>query len=329
MSRAFYEVDKETRNKNSTNKVIRTFSERFEKLLHKNNFHQIEFSEKSKLSSGAISKYCNGTSTPGFLELRDIAKTLNISADYLLGLSDVPSLNKDIQSIAKNTGLSEPSIRYLQEISNSKTANIEIDQNIPKKTRRMLHELFNNKETDNTYNLYALNFILENNKEYNFLELIGKYLFSTTIPYRSVIDVIEEASDLEIPKEDSPETKNNIVLENFKKLIQEITYINISSLDDKQTIGRLSQTEIHNAILVSLNNALSEAHKKIKQANKEDIEKRIEKIAMNYRNMYNDPYFYTAVSIEEDIITLLQNSNISFEHITELKDILSNAINND
>lgn len=329
MSRAFYEVDKETRNKNSTNKVVRTFSERFEKLLHKNNFHQIEFSEKSRLSSGAISQYCNGTSTPGFFELRDIAKTLNISSDYLLGLSDVPSLNKDVQSIAKNTGLSETSIRYLKEISSPKTANVIIDKKTPKKTRRMFQELFNNIRTDNKYKLYALNFILENDKEYNFLELIGKYLFSTTIPYKSIIDVMDEVSDRWIPKEDNPEMKNNIGLENFKKLIQEIKYIAISSFDGQQTLGRLSQNEIHNAILVSLNNALSDANKKIKKANKEKIEKTIEEIAVNYRNMYNDPYFYTDAFLEEDIIAFLQNSDISSEQITELKDIVSNAIDND
>ena len=66
---------------------------------------------------------------------------------------------------------------------------------------------------------------------------------------------------------DNLEIKNNIGLENFKKLIQEIKYIAISALDGQQTLGRLSQNEIHDAILVSLNNALSDANKKIKTDN--------------------------------------------------------------
>ena len=325
--RAFYNVDKETRKSKAKDDVAIKFSERFEKQLHKHGFTQIAFSEKSELSSGAISKYCNGTSMPGFYELRDIAKTLNISSDYLLGISDVPSLNRDIQSIAKQTGLSETSIRYLNKISKKTTSDIETPQKITNKTKRAMTEISNGTDITDKYRLHALNFILEYDKEYNFLELIGKYLFSTTIPTRSIIDIIEEASDVGIPR-DNTGRKNDVGLEQFKNMIQEITYTDISSFEkeDSQSYGRLSQNEIHNAILVSLNNALSEANKQIRRTHKEIIEEKIEERARNYRDMYNDPYFHTAVSLEEDIITFLHNSDITSEQIMRLQNLLSDYV---
>lgn len=46
-----------------------------------------------------------------------IAETFNVTSDYLLGLSNAQSLDADIQTACKVTGLSEPTIKELKKIS--------------------------------------------------------------------------------------------------------------------------------------------------------------------------------------------------------------------
>src|SRR5574344_578997 len=44
-----------------------------------------------------------------------IARHFNVSTDYLLGLSDAPSVNLDIQNACKVTGLSEKAVQNLND----------------------------------------------------------------------------------------------------------------------------------------------------------------------------------------------------------------------
>ncbi|MEY8262378.1 helix-turn-helix transcriptional regulator [Oscillospiraceae bacterium 50-60] len=53
----------------------------------------------------------------GYLTVKKLAKYYGVSSDYLLGLSETPSIDEDIQVACKVTGLSEKAISRLHEVS--------------------------------------------------------------------------------------------------------------------------------------------------------------------------------------------------------------------
>lgn len=54
----------------------------------------------------------------GYLTIKKLAEYYGVSADYLLGLSDTPSVKEDIQAACKTTGLSDDSINHLKRLAN-------------------------------------------------------------------------------------------------------------------------------------------------------------------------------------------------------------------
>lgn len=64
-------------------------------------------------SGQAISYYCDGTSSPDWETIVEIAKFFSVSTDYLLGLIDENIPNQTIQSVCEYTGLSAATVEYL------------------------------------------------------------------------------------------------------------------------------------------------------------------------------------------------------------------------
>ena len=54
----------------------------------------------------------------GYLTVKKLAQYYGVSSDYLLGLTDTPSVKEDIQVVCKTTGLSEDAIGYLKRATN-------------------------------------------------------------------------------------------------------------------------------------------------------------------------------------------------------------------
>ena len=92
------------------------FRENLRKLRTDNSLTQEELSKKLNVSPSTISQYENGIREPGISQLINIAKTFNVSVDYLLGLTNIKELDsKQVSDIAKkvvreliNKGLIEP-----------------------------------------------------------------------------------------------------------------------------------------------------------------------------------------------------------------------------
>lgn len=61
----------------------------------------------------SISCYCDGSSSPDWETIVEIAKYFSVSTDYLLGCTDVKSTELDIQTMCGYTGLSEEAISNL------------------------------------------------------------------------------------------------------------------------------------------------------------------------------------------------------------------------
>ena len=78
---------------------------------------QMELAEKIGISQGVISSIKNNKAkAPAADTIFRIARYFNVSADYLLGLSDVASVDVDLQAVCNYTGISEKSVQLLHEL---------------------------------------------------------------------------------------------------------------------------------------------------------------------------------------------------------------------
>lgn len=77
---------------------------------------QKELARAIGVTDNTISYFCGGKRTPNLQQIIAIAKELNVSTDYLLGLSGTPSVDEDVQAACKTTGLSEESVKLLHDM---------------------------------------------------------------------------------------------------------------------------------------------------------------------------------------------------------------------
>lgn len=65
------------------------FSIRLNRLLQENGISKYQLAKDSGISKSVLSDYCNGKVQPTAEVIVIIAKYFDVSADYLLGLSDI------------------------------------------------------------------------------------------------------------------------------------------------------------------------------------------------------------------------------------------------
>ena len=112
----------------------------------------VAFAEFLGTSRQSLGYYLNGERIPDAAMIKKICERCEVSADWLLGLSDVKTPSTDIQAIALRTGLSEKAIKTLERY---KTSKLEI----------------NNK-------LYSINELLSSNYGNEVLNYIDVYLLT-------------------------------------------------------------------------------------------------------------------------------------------------------
>ena len=97
--------------------LMEIFSQRLNDLLIEQEKTGKWLSEVTSISVGQISNYRNGEkSVPSALKVRSIAAALNVSADYLLGLTDSQKDIDDPQRyVVDYTGLSDQAVFYLHK----------------------------------------------------------------------------------------------------------------------------------------------------------------------------------------------------------------------
>ena len=89
------------------------FTERFRSLFLQDE-SQAAFGNRAGLSRNTVAQYYNGYRIPDSVQLQKICKSLNVSADWFLGFSDVKIPDADLQSVVKFTGFSEKAIENLK-----------------------------------------------------------------------------------------------------------------------------------------------------------------------------------------------------------------------
>lgn len=97
------------------------FRERFRELQGTRT--NTEFADFLGMSRQTVGFYCNGDRVPDAIGVRDIAKKCDVSADWLLGLSDERAINGDMAQAARYTGFPASSISKLHELAESSWAN--------------------------------------------------------------------------------------------------------------------------------------------------------------------------------------------------------------
>lgn len=101
------------------------FSKRLVQLREKIGITQQELADKLEITRQSLSLYEKAERTINIELLAKIADFFNVSTDYLMGRTDVSSINKDIQVACNVTGLSEHIIKHLYVLVNSGITNYD------------------------------------------------------------------------------------------------------------------------------------------------------------------------------------------------------------
>lgn len=100
--------------------TLKNVSERLIALREEQGETQQQLADAIGITRQTLSRYEIGMRTMGVDILAELAKHFGVSADFLLGLSDVKSTDKDIQTACAVTGLSEEAIKQLDLVCFSK-----------------------------------------------------------------------------------------------------------------------------------------------------------------------------------------------------------------
>lgn len=95
---------------------FKVFSKRLAALMKERNITQEELAHELGIKRQTVSLYKNGQSTPDAAQLKNIATFFDVSADWLLGLTNTRSQDIDIRRICEKIGLKEQVIIQLQRI---------------------------------------------------------------------------------------------------------------------------------------------------------------------------------------------------------------------
>ncbi len=93
----------------------KVFAIRLSKLMAERNVNQPQLAAVINVQRQTISNYANGQSIPDSETLAAIASFFQVSADYLIGLRNDPTTDKDLQFIVDYTGLSSKTIEKFHE----------------------------------------------------------------------------------------------------------------------------------------------------------------------------------------------------------------------
>lgn len=96
-------------------KKYSTLGDRIKGLRQSLGMSQREAAEQLHCTQAAWSLYENGNREPGIRELVKIASVLNTSTDYLLGITEIKSVDANIKEMGDYLGLTEESIRQLHD----------------------------------------------------------------------------------------------------------------------------------------------------------------------------------------------------------------------
>lgn len=91
------------------------FPVRFRKLIEKKSTTLDSLAAEFHTTRQTVSNWQNGATVPDAISICEIAKFFGVTTDYLLGLTDVKTVETDLRAVSEYTGLSEDALRTLQD----------------------------------------------------------------------------------------------------------------------------------------------------------------------------------------------------------------------
>lgn len=108
---------------NNTNKYNSIFATRLRNLMDKNKYGRKITQQELAIAIGgtrqSVSQYTDGSVLPNIEKFERIATFFDVSCDYLIGKSEISSVDINNKEINKLTGLNEKSIEYLKNNINN------------------------------------------------------------------------------------------------------------------------------------------------------------------------------------------------------------------
>ena len=188
--------------------IMNIFKKRLKDLRNEKGLSQDKLADDLGVSKGAISYYETGQRAPDIVVLSAMADYFKVSADYLLGRTEVKSADTKTRDICDYLDLSDNSIFALKNISlmktlddNGKKINISdwVIQNILPEicidvSEMLLYStLRKNSDITASYIIYSLIVRSSDKYKYRLDEYIGDYFKKIGIDnYKSVFDFKDE-----------------------------------------------------------------------------------------------------------------------------------------
>lgn len=161
-------------------------NETIKRLRTERKLTQNDLAELMNCNRQKIADLERGKSTPSANDLILLSKIFNVSADFLLGLSDTPTTDKDVQFICEYTGLKAETIENLKKGKNAVF------------NTTLLNFLINNRKLLKALNNYLLSSIYSDYKksEYMYLPLKDKAVYirnpdiAQKVAYSNLLEVL-------------------------------------------------------------------------------------------------------------------------------------------
>lgn len=116
-------------NNNAKTEEVKKFARNFNKLLEEKDFTNKSFAEKGVISEPSISNYRRGKTMPDNKMLEVIAKKLDVSVNYLLGIDECKTISA--QQVHNMLGLDEYAMEHLYSLKHNLPEVKSLDDEVP------------------------------------------------------------------------------------------------------------------------------------------------------------------------------------------------------
>lgn len=125
----------------------KVFPTRLRELMEERRINQQQLADSIGVRRQTISNYTNGQSSPDWETLVKIAQLFHVSSDYLLGLSNAATDDRNERFVCEYTGLSSDAVEKLHQFAFLNIEDHYFDSFITQVYARFMHHLLNLGQT--------------------------------------------------------------------------------------------------------------------------------------------------------------------------------------